>query len=64
MCLKRPILGSNTRRTHEFGKNGKPYYFSGPYDNPEKIIAKLRESVGEGNFKYTIGMDLGMGTVL
>ena len=49
---------------HEFGKNGKPYYFAGPYDNPEKIIAKLRESVGEGNFKYTIGMDLGMGTVL
>lgn len=49
---------------HEFGKNGKPYYFAGPYDNPEKIIAKLRESVGEGNFKYTVGMDLGMGTVL
>ncbi|MFG6102139.1 hypothetical protein U2F10_07800 [Leptothoe sp. EHU-05/26/07-4] len=49
---------------HEFGKNGKPYYFAGPYDNPDKIIAKLRESVGEGNFKYTIGMDLGMGTVL
>lgn len=49
---------------HEFGKNGKPYYFAGPYDNPEKILAKLRESVGEGNFKYTIGMDLGAGTVL
>ena len=49
---------------HEFGKNGKPYYFAGPYDNPEKILAKLRESVGEGNFHYTIGMDLGMGTVL
>ena len=49
---------------HEFGKNGKPYYFAGPYDNPEKILAKLRESVGEGNFHYTIGIDLGMGTVL
>ncbi|MEM1252527.1 MAG: DNA-binding response regulator [Cyanobacteria bacterium P01_H01_bin.21] len=49
---------------HEFGKNGKPYYFAGPYDNPDKILAKLRESVGEGNFNYTIGMDLGMGTVL
>ena len=49
---------------HEFGKNGKPYYFAGPYDNPDKILAKLRESVGEGNFDYTIGMDLGMGTVL
>ncbi len=49
---------------HEFGKNGKPYYFAGPYDNSDKILAKLRESVGEGNFYYTIGMDLGMGTVL
>ena len=49
---------------HEFGKNRKPYYFAGPYDNSEKILAKLRESVGEGNFKYTIGMDLDMGTVL
>lgn len=49
---------------HEFGKNGKPYYFAGPYDNSDKILAKLRDSVGEGNFHYTIGMDLGMGTVL
>ncbi|NEP61026.1 MAG: DNA-binding response regulator [Symploca sp. SIO2G7] len=53
-----------TLARHEFGKNGRPYYFAGPYDNPEKILAKLRESVGEGNFHYTIGMDLGMGTVL
>ncbi|MEM6256101.1 MAG: DNA-binding response regulator [Cyanobacteria bacterium P01_D01_bin.156] len=54
----------NNLGRHEFGKNGKPYYFAGPYDNPEKILAKLRDSVGEGNFNYTIGMDLGMGTVL
>lgn len=49
---------------HEFGKNGKPYYFASPYDNPEEIIAKLQASVGKGKFDYTIGMDLGMGTVL
>ncbi|MEM9804261.1 MAG: DNA-binding response regulator [Cyanobacteria bacterium P01_D01_bin.56] len=49
---------------HEFGKNGKPYYFAGPYDQSEQVVAKLRESVGEGKFDYTIGMDLGMGTVL
>ncbi len=36
----------------EFGRNGQPFYISGPYDNPHKIIAKLRETVGEGNFDY------------
>lgn len=34
----------------EFGKNGKPFYINGPYDNPNKIIATLIKSVGEGNF--------------
>ena len=36
----------------EFGRKGKPFYVSGPYDNPHKIITKLRETVGEGNFDY------------
>ena len=36
----------------EFGRKGKPFYVSGPYDNSDKIIAKLRETVGEGNFDY------------
>lgn len=40
----------------EFGREGKPCYVSGPYDNPERIINKLRETVGEGNFDYlTLG---------
>jgi hypothetical protein len=39
----------------EFGRKGKPFYINGPYDNPDKIIAKLREAVGEGNFDYLIG---------
>lgn len=38
----------------EFGEDGKPFYVSGPYDNPEKIIAKLRETVGKGNFDCLI----------
>lgn len=37
----------------EFGLNGKPHYVNGPYDNPDKIVAKLRENVGEGNFEFT-----------
>jgi hypothetical protein len=36
----------------EFGRKGKPFYVSGPYDNSDKIVASLRETVGEGNFDY------------
>lgn len=35
-----------------FGKEGKPFYISGPYDNPKPVIRTLREAVGEGNFDY------------
>jgi hypothetical protein len=38
------------------GRNGKPFYVSGPYDNPDKILKTLRENVGEGNFDYLLGM--------
>lgn len=44
----------------EFGHNGKPFYISGPYDKPEKIIATLKQSVGEGNFEYLIQTGSGM----
>ena len=27
-------------------------YVSGPYDNSDKIVASLRETVVEGNFDY------------
>lgn len=40
----------------EFGRNGKPFYFSGPYDNTEKIIATLRKTVGEDNFEYMVAL--------
>lgn len=39
------------------GRNGKPFYVSGPYDNPMKILKTLREKVGEGNFDYLMGME-------
>jgi hypothetical protein len=38
--------------TITFGKDGKPFYISGPYDNPAPIIRKLENSVGEGNYDY------------
>ena len=40
----------------EFGRNGKPFYFSGPYDNADRIVATLRRTVGEGNFEYMVAL--------
>ena len=40
----------------EFGRDGKPFYFSGPYDNAEKIIATLTKTVGKDNFDYMVAV--------
>jgi hypothetical protein len=42
----------------EFGHKGKPYYFAGPYDNPNRIIETLRKNVGDGNFHFTSPVDM------
>ena len=36
------------------GYQGKPFYASGPYDNPKKIVDKLAKTVGVGNFDYVV----------
>lgn len=36
----------------EFGRNGKPFYMSGPYDDQRRIMRKLRRAVGDGGFDY------------
>lgn len=36
----------------EFGKDGQPFFMSGPYDNVEKVLKTLEASVGLGNFRY------------
>jgi len=36
----------------EFGKEGQPFYCSGPYDNVPQILQKLNASVGEGNYLF------------
>ena len=36
----------------EFGKDGKPFYVSGPYDNTDRVIQQLGRTAGEGNFDY------------
>jgi hypothetical protein len=40
----------------EFGKDGKPFYVSGPYDKAQQIIDKLTKAIGEGNFETMINM--------
>ncbi len=43
----------------EFGKDGKPFYVSGPYDDERKsknIVNTLMRAAGEGNFDYIIGI--------
>ncbi len=53
----RPHLGQWSGETRiQCGRNGKPFYINGPYDNPQKIINTLKSSVGEGNFDYLLGM--------
>ena len=36
-----------------FGRDGKPMYISGPHDDGEKIIRKLRRRLGNGNYDFT-----------
>ncbi len=43
-----------------FGKDGKPFYFSGPYDTPEKsrkTINKLRKICGPDGFDFVMEID-------
>lgn len=37
-----------------FGKDGKPFYVNGPYDDPEAIVRRLRRAVGEDGFHYAL----------
>jgi hypothetical protein len=34
----------------EFGRDGKPFFVAGPYDNAPAVLARLRTTAGEGNF--------------
>lgn len=33
-----------------FGKDGRPFFISGPHDNPASVIRTLERAVGAGNF--------------
>jgi hypothetical protein len=36
-----------------FGRNGKPFFAQGPYDDPAAVLRTLEKSVGSGNFNFT-----------
>lgn len=42
-----------------FGCHGKPTYIEGPDDNPTRVLATLRRSVGPAGFDCTVGLDPG-----
>lgn len=40
-----------------FGRDGKPYYMSGPYDDADRVMRTLAENVGTDNFHFSIALD-------
>lgn len=40
--------------TITFGKDGKPFYVSGPYDDPRPVVRTLERAVGRGNFDFVV----------
>lgn len=36
----------------EYGYLGKPYFISGPFDNPTRILSILNKNVGEDNYEF------------
>ena len=41
----------------EFGKDGKPMFVAGPYDDVEYVMNKLTSEAGEGKFSFITGFD-------
>ena len=38
----------------EFGKDGMPFFVAGPDDDVDRIMATLKNNLGEGNFHFII----------
>jgi hypothetical protein len=62
MCDK--VLDPPEAHPHEnkvkFGKNGKPFFVAGPYDDESRIrsvIDTLARTAGSGNFNYLVDLD-------
>ncbi len=49
-------------RAFSYGKDGKPFYVSGPRDTPGKsrrVLAALERACGPGGFDYLVGVEAG-----
>ena len=42
----------------DFGRNGKPFYVEGPYDDAAYVMQMLERAVGIGNFEYLVAVDV------
>ncbi|WP_200834410.1 hypothetical protein [Amycolatopsis alkalitolerans] len=42
-----------------FGRDGKPFYTSGPHDNPAQVVKKLQRAVGR-EFDYIVADGSGL----
>jgi hypothetical protein len=43
-----------------FGKDGRPFYVEGPYDDATRNLRTLELSVGRGNFSFEMSVPLGL----
>jgi hypothetical protein len=53
------VNASACTETFEFGKDGKPFFISGPNDSQQRsrqIINTLARTCGEGNYHYLVGI--------
>jgi hypothetical protein len=39
-----------------FGRDGEPFFISGPNDSPTHVLRQLERAVGAGNFHYMVGV--------
>ncbi|UWZ36914.1 hypothetical protein Drose_00815 [Dactylosporangium roseum] len=50
-----PYLGAPAAPSPiRFGREGKPFYISGPYDKPRNVHDTLETTVGAGNYDYMV----------
>ncbi len=40
--------------TLSFGRDGKPFFVAGPYDNTQLILKQLEQTAGPGNYDYLV----------
>ena len=40
-----------------FGRNGRPYYMQGPFDDAPRILRTLERTVGRDNFHFTVSAE-------